>query len=104
MNIWARMKGREGRLPDSYCRPSGWKERTEAAEISCTMCSDVVMAVQRAASLSPRVTGEMIDLMHYPELKRKYKIMSVPCMVINDTQVYFGRKSLEEVTELLWKA
>lgn len=68
------------------------------------MCPDVVMAVQRAASLSPRVTGEMIDLMHYSELKRKYKIMSVPCMVINDTQVYFGRKSLEEVTELLGKA
>ena len=51
-----------------------------------------------------RLEREDVDLMHYPELKRKYKIMSVPCMVINDTQVYFGRKSLEEVTELLGKA
>jgi thioredoxin reductase (NADPH) len=27
--------------------------------------------------------------------------MSVPCMVINGSQVYFGKKSLEEVTGLL---
>lgn len=61
---------------------------------------------QAAGQLLPafRLEREDVDLMHYPELKRKYKIMSVPCMVINDTQVYFGRKSLEEVTELLWKA
>lgn len=72
--------------------------------LSCTMCPEVVMGVQRAASLSSRVTGEMIDLMHYPELKKKYKIMSVPCMVINDSQVYFGKKNLEEVTALLEQA
>lgn len=69
--------------------------------LSCTMCPEVVMGVQRAASLSENVTGEMIDLMHFPELKKKYKIMSVPCMVINDSQVYFGKKSLEEVAGLL---
>ena len=72
--------------------------------LSCTMCPEVVMGVQRAASLSGNVTGEMIDLMHYPDLKKKYKIMSVPCMVINDSQVYFGKKNLEEVTELLERA
>lgn len=72
--------------------------------LSCTMCPEVVMGVQRAASLSGRVIGEMIDLMHYPELKKKYKIMSVPCMVINDSQVYFGKKNLEEVTALLEQA
>lgn len=69
--------------------------------LSCTMCPEVVMAVQRAASLSDQVTGEMVDLMHYPELKKKYKIMSVPCMVVNDSQVYFGKKNLEEVVGIL---
>ncbi len=69
--------------------------------LSCTMCPEVVMGIQRAAALSDRITGEMIDLMHYPELKKKYKIMSVPCMVINDSQVYFGKKNLEEVMHLL---
>ena len=62
------------------------------------------MAAHRAASLSAKVKGEMIDLMHFPDLKKKYKIMSVPCMVINDDQVYFGKKSLEEVTQLLEEA
>ncbi len=69
--------------------------------LSCTMCPEVVMAAQRAASLSEKVTGEMVDLMHYPELKKKYKIMSVPCMIVNDSRVYFGKKSLEEVAEIL---
>lgn len=69
--------------------------------LSCTMCPDVVMGVQRAAALNGRVTGEMVDLQHYPELKKKYKIMSVPCMVINDSQVYFGKKDLEEIVGLL---
>ena len=46
----------------------------------------------------------MVDLMHYPELKEKYRIMSVPCMVVNDSQVYFGKKNLEEVAELLEQA
>lgn len=69
--------------------------------LSCTMCPEVVMAVQRAASLSEKVTGEMVDLMHYPELKKQYKIMSVPCMVVNGSQVYFGKKNLEEVAGIL---
>ena len=72
--------------------------------LSCTMCPEVVMAVQRIAAENRHVTGEMVDLMHYPEIKKKYRIMSVPCMVVNDEQVYFGKKSLEEVTALLEKA
>ena len=69
--------------------------------LSCTMCPEVVMAVQKAAAVSGHVTAEMIDLMHYPKLKEKYKIMSVPCMVVDDTQVHFGKKSLAEVTDIL---
>ena len=69
--------------------------------LSCTMCPEVVMASQRAASFSEYVTGEMIDLRHYPEIKKKYKIMSVPCMVLNDSQVYFGKKSLAEIAAIL---
>lgn len=72
--------------------------------LSCTMCPEVVMAAQRAASLTPHITAEMIDLQHYPELKQKYKVMSVPCMVVNDEQVSFGKKNLEEVTKILENA
>ncbi|MDO4267874.1 MAG: FAD-dependent oxidoreductase [Eubacteriales bacterium] len=69
--------------------------------LSCTMCPEVVMAVQRIAAMNPHVTGEMMDLMHYPEWKQKYKVMSVPCMVVNGGAVHFGKKNLEEVTKLL---
>lgn len=69
--------------------------------LSCTMCPEVVMAAQKCAAISEQVEAEMIDLMHYPELKKKYQVMSVPCMVINDTDVYFGKKGMEEVTDIL---
>ncbi|WRK54242.1 thioredoxin family protein [Coprobacillaceae bacterium CR2/5/TPMF4] len=36
----------------------------------------------------------MFDLAHFPNLKEQYNIMSVPCMVINDKDVYFGKKIL----------
>jgi thioredoxin reductase (NADPH) len=69
--------------------------------LSCTMCPETVMAAQKAASLSEHIEAEMIDLMHYPELKKKYQVMSVPCMVINDEAVYFGKKGIEEVTNIV---
>lgn len=69
--------------------------------LSCTMCPEVVMACQKAAAMSDHVTAEMVDLMHYPELKDKYRIMSVPCMVVNDEKLHFGKKGLNEVAEIL---
>lgn len=87
-------------------RPSGnGPENTVNVKVivslSCTMCPEVVMAAQRAAALNDQVTAEMIDLRHYPELKKKYKIMSVPCMVVNNEKVYFGKKNLEEIVQIL---
>lgn len=69
--------------------------------LSCTMCPELVMAAQKAASLSDYIQAEMIDLMHFPELKEAYKIMSVPCMVVNDRDVYFGKKGIEEIVEII---
>lgn len=69
--------------------------------LSCTMCPEAVMAAQKAAALSEHVRAEMIDLQHYPELKEKYRIMSVPCIVVNDRDVYFGKKNFAEMVELL---
>ena len=69
--------------------------------LSCTMCPELVMASQKAAAVSDKIEAEMFDLMHYPELKEKYQVMSVPCMIINDKDVYFGKKNLEELTGIL---
>jgi thioredoxin reductase (NADPH) len=69
--------------------------------LSCTMCPEVVMAAQKAAALSPVIEAEMVDLMHYPELKEKFKVMSVPCMVLNDKDIFFGKKNIAEVADIL---
>lgn len=69
--------------------------------LSCTMCPDLVMAAQKIASMNPHVRAEVYDLNHYPHLKDLYNVMSVPCMVINNEHVHFGRKNLEQLTELV---
>lgn len=69
--------------------------------LSCTMCPTTVMSAQRIASLSPYVNAWVYDLAHNPDLKEQYQIMSVPCMIINDTEVTFGKKTVDELLKLL---
>lgn len=69
--------------------------------LSCTMCPELVTAVQRIAAASPAVTAEVYDINHFEDLKTRYNVMSVPCLVINDEQVSFGKKNIRQVMELL---
>ena len=69
--------------------------------LSCTMCPDLVVAAQRIASLNPLVTAEVYDIAHFPDLKEKYNVMSVPCLIINQDQVTFGKKNIPQLLELL---
>ena len=69
--------------------------------LSCTMCPDLVIAAQHIAAMSKNITAEVYDIHHFEDLKNKYKVMSVPCMIINDEHVFFGKKSILEVLELI---
>lgn len=69
--------------------------------LSCHVCPEVVIAAQRIAIENPNIETEMLDLSHFPELKEKHKIMSVPAIIVNDSKVYFGGKKLEEIVKLL---
>lgn len=69
--------------------------------LSCTMCPETVMSAQKAAAVSENIEAEMFDLAHFPQLKEKYKVMSVPCMILNDDKVLFGKKGLNEVVNAL---
>ncbi|MFQ9510569.1 MAG: thioredoxin family protein, partial [Lachnospiraceae bacterium] len=69
--------------------------------LSCTMCPELVMAAQRIALENKNITAEVYDLAHYKSLKDKYNIMSVPCFVINDDLVLFGKKSISEILDIL---
>ena len=69
--------------------------------LSCTMCPDLVIACQRIATLNPNIRAEAYDIQHFDELKKKYNVMSVPCLVINDDNVTFGKKNINQVLDLI---
>ena len=72
--------------------------------LSCTMCPELVTAAQKIAAENPNVTAEVYDLNHFPDLRDTYRVMSVPCLVINDgEQVYFGKKNVGQLLDLLHK-
>ena len=72
--------------------------------LSCTNCPDLVAAAWRIGSLNDRVTVDTYDINHFGELKDRFQVMSVPCMVINDDTVAFGKKNIEQIMDLLEKA
>ena len=59
------------------------------------------MSAQKAAAVSEKIEAEMFDLAHFPQLKEQYNVMSVPCMILNDSKVLFGKKGLSEVVNVL---
>ena len=69
--------------------------------LSCTMCPELVIAAQKIAASNPLVTAKVYDVNHFPELRERYKIMSVPCLIINKAKVAFGKKTLGQLLELL---
>ena len=70
--------------------------------LSCTMCPDLVIAAQKMASLNKNITAEVYDLNHFPEIKDKYQVMSVPCLVINDGEkISFGKKNIRQLLEII---
>ena len=69
--------------------------------LSCTMCPDLVIACQRIATLNENIRAEVYDIQHFEELKKKYSVMSVPCLVINNDKVSFGKKNINQVLELI---
>ena len=69
--------------------------------LSCTMCPDLVAAAQRIAAANANVTAHVYDLRHFEQLKNEHKVMSVPCMIVNDAHVFFGKKNLQQILQAL---
>ena len=79
--------------------------------LTCTMCPETVLATQRIAAANPKVRAEAYDIAHFPELKNKFNVMSVPCMVITrpgadaaseaQQTIEFGKKSVPQMLDLL---
>ena len=70
--------------------------------LSCTMCPELVTAVQRLAVENEHITAEVYDLNHFPEIRDRYNVMSVPCLVVGDGKtISFGKKNARQVLEVL---
>jgi thioredoxin reductase (NADPH) len=65
------------------------------------MCPDLVVAAQRLATANHNITAHVYDIRHFENMKNQYNVMSVPCMVVNNEKVFFGKKNLTQLlTEL----
>ncbi len=71
------------------------------ATLSCTLCPGVVTAAQLMALKNRNIEAEMIDVARYPDFKSRHSILSVPAIVINDQELVFGKKSIEELLEII---
>lgn len=71
--------------------------------LSCTMCPDLVVAAQRIAAENPHVKAHVYDIRHFDGLKERYNVMSVPCLVVNDDKISFGKKNMEQILQLISK-
>lgn len=69
--------------------------------LSCTMCPEVVTSAQKIASENSNVKAHIYDLNHFEDIGKKFQVMSVPCMVINDGNPVFGKKNISQILDLI---
>lgn len=69
--------------------------------LSCGVCPELVTAAQKIASENDFIKAEVFDINHFPEIKQKYNVMSVPCMIINDNAPFFGKKNIKQIINIL---
>lgn len=74
-----------------------------AVSLSCHLCPDVVTACHRMAIENRNIESEMINVGEFEDIKSKYKIMSVPCIIVDNKEVYFGAKKVSEIVALIKK-
>ena len=80
----------------------GKKDLKVLVSLSCTMCPELVTAAQRIAAENPNVTAQVYDLTHFPALRDRYNVMSVPCLVVNGGEkISFGKKNIRQLLEIL---
>ncbi len=69
--------------------------------LACHHCPLVVTACQQIAFLNPNIEAEMIDAALYEDLVAQYDIKRVPMMILNDSRIVMGSKTIDEIVTLL---
>lgn len=88
-------------LEDRIRRFNRQTELKMLISLSCTMCPELVMAAQLLAARNPGVRAEAYDINHFPELRERFNVRSVPCLVVNGQQISFGKKNVAQLLEFL---
>ena len=60
-----------------------------------------MIAAQKIAARNPLVSAQVYDIQHFEQLKDQYRVMSVPCLVINDDIVSFGKKNIPQILDMM---
>lgn len=74
-----------------------------AVTLSCTMCPQTAAAAALMALRNPHIRTDIYDVKHNPQMRERYQLMSVPCIIRNHNVLAFGKKSLDELLTLLTK-
>lgn len=69
--------------------------------LSCSMCPGLVQAAQQFAAKNENITAQVYDIRLFPRLREQYRVMSVPCLIVNDTAVSFGKKDAGQLLNFL---
>lgn len=72
-----------------------------AITLTCTKCPKLILSIASLMSYTDKISLNIHDINHSFEIKDKYNIMSVPCMVVNDSTHDFGEKSMDQVLDML---
>lgn len=70
-----------------------------AVSLSCHFCPEVVIAAQHLALMNPQVEAEMVDVGLFQDFQSKYRLMSVPALIINGKSALFGPQSMEQIMD-----
>lgn len=68
--------------------------------LGCEICHALVIAAQKIAAENNLITAEVFDINHFAELKNKFNVMSVPCLVAGD-KITFGKKNISQVLNFI---
>ena len=69
--------------------------------LSCSRCPESVQSAQRIAIENSNIDVEIIDVFTFPKFRKKFEIMSVPAIIIDDKLVGFGQKNIEQFLDLI---
>ena len=71
--------------------------------LACQHCAQLAASTMRIAYENPLIQAHVIDANLYPELVKKYDIQRVPLLIVNETQIFPGGKTMAELSGLLPK-